>query len=100
MINRRKNYISLRNDTIYKYYEDANIFSVDFSDGYANHSEEAINNKVLISYDHDDKIVSSISSTITFEKSEEEDVEVAMDDAKKIIALLFRNSSRKIRNGC
>ena len=110
------------------------------------HSEEAIENTVLVSYDDDEKIFSvdifqasknlschiydtqieidnkppldlypifnkfhdelrvyfhgSISPKITFEKSEEEGVEVAMDDAKKIIALLFHDSSKKVREDC
>ncbi|RIA81647.1 hypothetical protein C1645_836644, partial [Glomus cerebriforme] len=38
----------------------------------------------------------STSTNITFEKSEEEDIEVAMNDAKEVTALLFCNSSKKI----
>ena len=139
---------SLRNDTVYSYDEDVDIISIVFAKetaGYS-HSEEAIDNKILVSYDNDAKIVSvdifkasenlschlydtqieidnkpplvlypiyhkvrdelkiyfhgSISPTITFEKSEEEGVEVAMNDAKKIIALLFHNFSKKLREDC
>jgi len=139
---------SLRNNTVYFYDEEVDIISLYFarkSSGY-NHSEEAIENKILVSYDNDEKIVSldifkasknlschlydlqveidnkpplvllpvysksrdelrvyfhgSISPTITFERSEEEGIEVAMNDSKKIIALLFRDSSKKVRNDC
>ena len=139
---------SLRNNTVYFYDEEVDIISLYFaskSAGY-NHSEEALENKILVSYDNDEKIVSidifkasknlschlndfqveidnkpplvlypvyhkfhdelrvyfhgSISPTITFEKSEEEGIEVAMDDAKKIIALLIRDPSKKVRNDC
>jgi hypothetical protein len=38
----------------------------------------------------------STSTNVTFEKSEEEDIKVAMDDTKKVTALLFCNSSKKI----
>uniref|UniRef100_U9TWZ6 Uncharacterized protein n=1 Tax=Rhizophagus irregularis (strain DAOM 181602 / DAOM 197198 / MUCL 43194) TaxID=747089 RepID=U9TWZ6_RHIID len=141
------NLISLNNEIIpfYKYYEDADIVSIYFikpTFGYINHSEEAVNNTVLISYDNEDRIVSvdiftasktlschlldtqsevddkpplllhstyheindelrlyfnnSISTNITFFKSEEEDIKVAMDDSKRVTALLFCNSSKKI----
>ncbi|RIA93026.1 hypothetical protein C1645_819961 [Glomus cerebriforme] len=142
------NLISLRNNTVYFYDEEVDIISLYFarkSSGY-NHSEEAIENKILVSYDNDEKIVSlnifkasknlschlydlqvkidnkpplvllpiynkshdelrvyfhgSISPTIIFERSEEEGIEVAMNDSKKIIALLFRDSSKKVRNDC
>lgn len=139
---------SLRNDPIYRYDEEVDIFQMYFakeSAGYS-HSEEAIKNKVLISYDNDGKIFSvdifkasknlschlydtqieidnkpplviypiyhkfrdelrvyfhgSIPPTIKFEKSEEEGVEVEMDDANKIVALLFQDSSKKVREDC
>ncbi|PKC02872.1 hypothetical protein RhiirA5_380628 [Rhizophagus irregularis] len=38
----------------------------------------------------------STSTNITFFKSEEEDIKVAMDDSKRVTALLFCNSSKKI----
>ena len=38
----------------------------------------------------------STSTDITFEKSNEEDIEVAMDHSKQVTAILFRNSSKKI----
>ncbi len=38
----------------------------------------------------------STSTNITFEKSDKEDIEVAMDHSKKVTALLFHNSSKKI----
>ncbi|CAG8695001.1 uncharacterized protein OCT59_014131 [Rhizophagus irregularis] len=140
--------IFLRNDPIYRYDEEVDIFQMYFakeSAGYS-HSEEAIKNKVLISYDNDGKIFSvdifkasknlschlydtqieidnkpplviypiyhkfrdelrvyfhgSIPPTIKFEKSEEEGVEVEMDDANKIVALLFQDSSKKVREDC
>ncbi|PKY57791.1 hypothetical protein RhiirA4_429247 [Rhizophagus irregularis] len=140
--------IFLRNDTIYRYDEEVDIFRMYFakkSAGYS-HSEEAIENKVLISYDNDGKIYSidifkasknlschlydtqieidnkpplviypiyhkfcdelrvyfhgSIPPTIKFEKSEEEGVGVGMDDANKIVALLFQDSSKKVREDC
>src|ERR1051326_158202 len=53
---------SLRNDIVYCYDEEVDIISMDFakeSAGYRySHSEEAIEHKVLVSYDNDEKIVS------------------------------------------
>src|SRR6266542_4179023 len=130
-------FYSLRDDTVYKYYEDADIISVRFVkiSGVISHSKEVVD-EVLVSYDHDNKIVSVeihralknlschlfdtqieidnkpplhlypihhkvrdelrvyfhsfISSTITtFEKSEEEGIEIIMNDEKKKSLIFF-----------
>ena len=50
-----------KNNPFYEYCEDADIISIYFikpTVGCVNHSEEAVDHKVLISYDDDDKVVS------------------------------------------
>ncbi|CAG8445526.1 15021_t:CDS:2, partial [Funneliformis caledonium] len=51
---------TLRDDTVYRYYEDTDILSVYFakaSSGVVSYSDD-VNKDILVSYDHDDKIVS------------------------------------------
>ncbi|CAG8505158.1 8411_t:CDS:2 [Funneliformis mosseae] len=131
------------NDTVYRYYEDTDILSVYFakaSSGVVSYSDD-VNKDILVSYDHDDKIVSveiyrasellrchffdtqdtinnkppllfipvcykdcdelkvylvdSISS-ITLQKTEEEDLEVGLDNEGKIVVLLFHKASSRL----
>ncbi|CAB5200656.1 unnamed protein product [Rhizophagus irregularis] len=139
-----KNNICIRDDTVFKYYEDMDRLSIYFAKATSGVIKDCRgpNDYTLASYDGDDKIVSfeifdasnllrchlfdtsemidnkpplslypicyedrdeleilfigSKPSFITFEKTEDIDIEVGMDDENKIVTLLFHNASSRL----